>query len=180
MSAVFLLEVPSHIRPTLIRKGRGVRVDPLSVHVRAGDPLIHLSGFVWASGLTHLPTPQASDRPGVKAGSFSHQTTALNKGQGLGSLQPIEPCVSLWTYSHIPTCTTVLSEWKNKNPLTWSSVVFPSNTRFHLNLHCKVVCVFLQGFVCVCVFLLLCVCFCVHISLEISVCLQHHQTAFAF
>lgn len=63
MSAVFLPEVPSHIRPTLIIKGRGVRVDPLSVQLRAGDPLIHSSGFVWASGLTHLPTPQASARP---------------------------------------------------------------------------------------------------------------------
>lgn len=63
MSAVFLPEVPSHIRPALIIKGRGVRVDPLSVQLRAGDPLIHSSGFVWASGLTHLPTPQASARP---------------------------------------------------------------------------------------------------------------------
>ncbi len=63
MSAVFLPEVPSHIRPALIIKGRGVRVDPLSVQLRAGDPLIHSSGFVWASGLTHLPTPKASARP---------------------------------------------------------------------------------------------------------------------
>lgn len=63
MSAVFLPEVPSHIRPALIIKGRGVRVDPLSVQLRAGDPLIHSSGFVWASGLTHLPTPQASAGP---------------------------------------------------------------------------------------------------------------------
>ena len=63
MSAVFLPEVPSHIRPALIIKGRGVKVDPLSVELRAGDPLIHSSGFVWASGLTHLPTPQASAGP---------------------------------------------------------------------------------------------------------------------
>lgn len=63
MSAVFLPQVPSHIRPTLIIKGRGVRVVPLSVQLRAGDPLIHSSGFVWASGLTHLPTPQASAGP---------------------------------------------------------------------------------------------------------------------
>lgn len=63
MSAVSLPEVPSHIRPALIIIGRGVRVDPLSVELRAGDPLIHSSGFVWASGLTHLPTPQASARP---------------------------------------------------------------------------------------------------------------------
>lgn len=63
LRAVFLPEVPSHIRPALIIKGRGVRVDPLSVQLRAGDPLIHSSGFVWASGLTHLPTPQASAGP---------------------------------------------------------------------------------------------------------------------
>lgn len=63
MSAVFLPEVPSHIKPALIIKGRRVRVDPLSVQLRAGDPLIHSSGFVWAPGLTHLPTPQASARP---------------------------------------------------------------------------------------------------------------------
>lgn len=62
-SAVLLPEVPSHITPTLIIKGRGVRVDPLSVLLRAGDPLIHSPGFVWASGLTHLPTPQASAGP---------------------------------------------------------------------------------------------------------------------
>lgn len=62
-SALLLPEVPSHITPTLIIKGRGVRVDPLSVQLRAGDPLIHSPGFVWASGLTHLPTPQASAGP---------------------------------------------------------------------------------------------------------------------
>lgn len=63
MTAVFRPEVPLHIRPALIIKGRGVRVDPLSVQLRAGDPLILSLGFVWASGLTHLPTPQASVRP---------------------------------------------------------------------------------------------------------------------
>lgn len=40
MTAVFRPEVPLHIRPALIIKGRGVRVDPLSVQLRAGDPLI--------------------------------------------------------------------------------------------------------------------------------------------
>lgn len=46
MSAAFLPEVPSHIRPVLIIKGSRVGVDPLSVELRVGDPLICSSGFV--------------------------------------------------------------------------------------------------------------------------------------
>lgn len=102
----------------------------------------------------------------MKAGSFSHQTTALNKGQGLGSLKPTESCVCVSTYTHIQTYTTAHSEDQNKNPLTRSSIVFCSNSKFVLNLyHCLLY--RHAGFLLVCVF---CKVLCVSSSARLYLC----------
>lgn len=81
-------------------------MDPLSVHVRVGDPLIHFSGFVWASGLTHLPTPQASARPWPAP--FLIKQLLLIKARALGACSPWSP-VSAYggthTYQHVQQCS---------------------------------------------------------------------------
>ncbi len=92
----------------------------------------------------------------MKAGFFSHQTTALNKGQELGSLKPTEPCVCvcvcMCVHTHADIHNSALISTKPTYTVLNSFLLKQGICSKPLSSFAVflLVCVFCNGFMCVC------------------------------